>query len=496
MPSSCFRAAGLLAALIVGAMGSVTQAQYAGLIARVPRGANALVILDVQKLLNSPLGQKENWRANQNKMAEAGVSMVPPSAQHFVLASQMDLDYMQPMWEVAMADLSYEVSIPRIAARWAGEVDRIENRNTVHLADDSYVVQFSDNIAGIYRPANRQNIANWLRSTDTSGDRLSPYLTTALDYAVKGGTPVIMALDLTHAISEARIKERSGQMESLKNQDVDLEKLTAAVASLQGVTLAISVKDRVSAAIRIDFAQDVSFLSEDLAKALILEAMEANGAMIDEMQGWDVKVAQNRIQIGGELYRSGLQRIMSVLELPAPLQQHLSDEASTSPEASAEALQQTASQQYFKSVSGMVDDLRSKRDDAKSINAVGTWLNRYADKVDKLPIVNVDPQLLDYGRYVSGSLRTAGEAIRSSGGKARVRQLNAPNYYNYYGRWGTNGAYGGYVQDVKATQSERTQIRTEERVSAATDARGIMQGVMDATAEIRQMMTQKYNADF
>lgn len=484
----------LVAVAFAGVAMNQAAAQYGNLIARVPSGANAIVILDVQKLLNSPLGKTQNWRGNQEKMAEAGVSMVPPSTQHFVLASRMDLEFMQPVWEVAVAELSYEVSMPRVAARWGGEIDRIENRNTVQLADDSYVVEFSGSQAGIYRPANRQSVAQWLRETDVSGNRLTPYLKTALGYAVEGGTPVIMALDLTDAISEAVIADRIEQMESLKDRQIDKQKLAKTLASLQGLTLAITVKDRISAAIRIDFADDISFADEQLAKMLILETLSRNGAMIDEMQSWNVKVSEKRIQIGGELYRSGLQRIMSVLELPAALQQQLASESSGQP--SEEAVQQTASQQYFKSVSGMLDDLRGKRDDFSSLNAVGTWLNRYADKIDKLPIVNVDPQLLDYGRYVSSSFRAAGEAIRSAGGKTRVRQLNAPNYYNYYGRWGTNGAYGGYYQDVKATQEERTRIRSEERVSAATDARGIMQDVMNATAEIRQLMTQKYNANF
>jgi hypothetical protein len=494
MPYRRLMGAIVLAVALAGLANNIAIAQYGNLIARVPSGANAIVILDVQKLLNSPLGKTQNWRGNQEKMAESGVSMVPASAQHFVLASQMDLEFMQPVWEVAVAELSYDVSMPRVAARWGGEIDRVENRNVVQLADDSYVVEFSGSQAGIYRPANRQSVAKWLRETDVSGNRLTSYLDTALSYAVEGGTPVIMALDLTDAFSEAVISKRIEEFESLQDRQVDKAKLAKALASLQGLTLAISVKDRISAAVRIDFAEDVSFVDAEVAKLVILEAFSRNGATIDEMQGWSVKVAEKRIQIGGELYRSGMQRIMSVLELPAALQQQLASESSGQP--SEDAIQQTASQQYFKSISGLLDDLRGKRNDFSSLNAVGTWLNRYADKIDKLPIVNVDPQLLDYGRFVSGSFRAAGEAIRSSGGKTRTRQLNAPSYYNYYGRWGTNGAYGGYYQDVKATQEDRTRIRSEERVSAATDARGIMQEVMNATAEIRQTMTQKYNANF
>jgi hypothetical protein len=160
-------------------------------------------------------------------------------------------------------------------------------------------------------------------------------------------------------------------------------------------------------------------------------------------------------------------------------------------------LTRLASQQYFKSVADLVDDLREKPStgQTKSIHQYGTWFSRYADKIDKLPILNVDPVLLDYGLYVSTSFRNASETIRSAGGRTQVRQLQNPNHYVAYGRWGTNGAYGGYVQDVKAVQSDRTRILTEERISSATDARGIMQDILAPTQEVCQQMSSQARLD-
>jgi hypothetical protein len=484
---------GLLGLVLSGWLTLEAFAQFGSLTARVPSGANAIVVLNVEKILASPLATQQNWREKQENAAAAGVTILPPDARQFVMAADMDIEFMQPVWEIAMASLSNEPSLPRIAARWGGEIDRVENRSCISLPNDSYIVQFGPNLIGAYRPGNRQNVSRWLRSTDTSGDRLSPYLQEALSYAERAGTPIILALDLQGAVSEDLIKQRLTESESLKGRNVDLDQLAKLLASVKGITLGVTISDKMYGAIKVDFEQDVSMLG-DLAKPMLLEALANRSAMIDEFETWTAKVEGNRVQIGGPLYRSGMQRLSSILDVPATLQP-VSESSSGASEAD---LARLASQQYFKSVTGLVDDLRAKPSSGqtRSINQYGTWFNRYADKIDKLPIVNVDPELLDYGVYVSTSFRSAGETIRSAGGRARVRQLETPNNYVAYGRWGTNGAYGGYFQDIKGMQSDRTRIRTEERVSSATDARGIMQEVLQQTAQIRVKMSQKYSAEF
>ena len=390
-------------------------AQFGGLTARIPSGANAIVILNVQKALATPLAKEQNWQEKQENAAAAGITMLPPTAQQFVMAANMDIEFMQPIWEVAMASVRYEVSMPKVAARWGGEIDRIANRNCVALPDDSYVVQFGPNLVGAYRPGNRQNVTRWLKTTDTSGDRLSPYIQEAITYAEKAGTPIILALDLEGAISAEFVKTRLGEIEALKGREIDVEQWANAVASVRGVTLGVTIKDKIYGAIKVDFAEDVSFMG-DLAKPILLEALANHSAMIDEFEAWTAKVEGNRVQLGGPLYRSGMQRIMSILDVPASLHP---EQGSPGEEPSQEDLVKLASQQYFKSISGLVDDLRAKptTGQTKSINQYGTWFNRYADKIDKLPILNVDPELLDYGVYVSTSFRSAGETIRSAGGR-------------------------------------------------------------------------------
>jgi hypothetical protein len=52
------------------------------------------------------------------------------------------------------------------------------------------------------------------------------------------------------------------------------------------------------------------------------------------------------------------------------------------------------------------------------------------------------------------------------------------------------------VPDQAAYAHERARFRTEERVTSANDARGIVQNIQQATADTRRKMTQKYGAEF
>ena len=54
-------------ALLVGLCATTANAQFSDLIRRVPPGANAVVAVNLQKALASPLASKENWKQDRQK---------------------------------------------------------------------------------------------------------------------------------------------------------------------------------------------------------------------------------------------------------------------------------------------------------------------------------------------------------------------------------------------------------------------------------------------
>jgi len=75
------------------------QADFKSLLGRVPGDANTIVLIDVEKVLNSPLGLREGWKA---KMANTYVRkplIVPPDASRVVMAAWIDPGDMNTIWE-------------------------------------------------------------------------------------------------------------------------------------------------------------------------------------------------------------------------------------------------------------------------------------------------------------------------------------------------------------------------------------------------------------
>jgi hypothetical protein len=70
---------------------------------------------------------------------------------------------------------------------------------------------------------------------------------------------------LSFSPSSALIRDRIGRFESLKGQNVDLNKLADALASIRGATLGMTIRDEVFGKLKVDFKEDVS-MTRDFAK--------------------------------------------------------------------------------------------------------------------------------------------------------------------------------------------------------------------------------------
>ncbi len=492
-------------------------AKFSGLVDRIPAHANTLILINVDQLHATPLAKEEGWREDHNRQFEAGFTMVPPESSRVVLASNTDLEFFQPIWDAAIVEVDYDVSIPKFASKRGGTVDKIEGRDAAVLADDTYVVKFGPKLVGAMSPANRQLATRWLRFAYADSDKkVSPYLKEAIHYADNVGTPIIMAIDLDNALSPGAVRARLDSLESLKDIDVDVDKLVAGISSARGATLGVTVKERAYGKLKIDFGQEVP-LDPEHAKALILEVLAHRGAMIDEMYEWTPEVNGKQISLEGPLYASGLRRLSSVLEPPEALQEARQQAAEQTPEEANESLVVVSSQHYFKSVVSLTDDLRDKSPSGgfKTAGQKGMWYGKYAKKIDRLPMANVDTELLDFGSYVSSALRGAQQSMQSVGAQTRAREVNVRvpeqyvnsawtgNRWGRYGAYGGGGWYGGYTTEYYTPQEERnmqqrelTTIRTEERVRGYGEANNIMVEVDNATADIRRRMTEKYQVDF
>ena len=316
-----------------------------------------------------------------------------------------------------------------------------------------------------------------------------------------------------------RSKSKLAAFESLEGKDIDLDKASQALASIRGVTLGVTVTDRRNGAIRVDFNEDISVI-HDVAKPLLLEVLGNQGMLIDEFQDWDVQVSEKEVRLSGVLEDSGTRRLLSFLDTPPSLQQSevKQDEAA---DASSEVLVRLTSQQYFNSITSLLSDLRNDKQNRRTMGQISVFFRNYARRIDRLPVLNVDPELVGFGRWVSTSLREGQIAVTEAASRSRIGAAGsrAGQWHEWACRWvrwaevwaacrwaevwaerrwaGFHG-WGGFCPRTadRADLQARTRVRTQERLRGTMSANLILQAIDEAAADIRVALTQRYQVEF
>ncbi len=508
-----------LSALLVLAQANSATAQFETLVRHLPEDANTVVLFNVEQVMESALAQKENWRGNYEKMYNSGLIMVPPQTNRFVMASQMDVELMQPHWHSTVMELLYEPSMIEVTERYGGNVDEIDGQDAAVLPNNTYVIKFGKSIAGTMYPADRQKATRWVEHAFSSDNRkpLGEYLTEAEGYANKNSTPIVMAMDLEHVLSPKLIRHRLDTAESLKGKQVDLDQVAKLLSSVRGVTLGLNITDHVFGGLKVDFDEDVSAL-KDFAKPLLLEVLSNHGAMIQEFHDWQAVVSGNEILLRGPLYSSGFQRICTVLDTPADLRgAGQSGPKSAGDNESQQSLVGRASLQYFKMLEQLLADIQTKKDTTQTSTPglEALWYKRYAAKIDAMPTLNIDPEMIQFGVKLAASLRNAQQAMQGIGVSEgqQFANMQGAQVYDYQdaavagagvGPLGGVRAGGAYEYryaynpwaSAREDGQEMAQIDMSTKIKGYGAANQIMENVTVAMGNMKRYMTEKYKIQF
>ena len=220
------------------------------------------------------------------------------------------------------------------------------------------------------------------------------------------------------------------------------------------------------------------------------------GAMIEDFDNWKVEVGDTYITLEGELSSSGMRRIFSILEVPTTKFSSLANQTSSSQpptEEPSQSLMAQCSLTYYKTVDTMIQDLR--KDLSTSFqDGHAVWMERFGRKIDRLPILNVDEELLTFGSNVAESFRNMALARRGAGLETGVR--NASVYTEYYSGGGGYNGGGGYYSNNQSESRVKTQIRLQENQKAQEVRFTGWKQIEDTQAKVRKDMTQKYQVEF
>jgi len=527
MRSAFFVAVTVVLVCAAGGPAAATD-DYDSLLRLVPSDANALVLINPVGIGATEYAQTQRLAEQRTMKAADHALVVPMGATRFVRGAKIDLTTATPVWEVTAVHMKDTVTAAQIAEAEGGHADKLGDLDAAFSPRDFVAVVFSEHVIGAYAPADRQTALRWARSANSATKpQLSPYLSSVVDGADLEQTQLVVAIDLEGVLSARDILPDVAQAKLVTEAGLDPIKVADLAASLKGFTLKMTVSDKVSGSVRMDFGEDAALLAP-VARQAVVNAMANHGAYIAEMEAWEGSVEGRSIVLRGELTTSGTRRIASLLSAPVPDTTHDKQEHT---EQQLDPV--AASQQHFRAVKRMIDDVR-RAENADDLDDIAVYLDRYARKIEQLPILNVDPELLGWSEYVSQTLRGAAVRLKDVRLNTAARAAKHANFYDtedtggaptktvaitdrgrYYDRndyhydGDRNYRYGNYrnthLEEVAYgeeryrrgyQEGERRQVAIEERSKGKQEAIRMIESVENATADIRRKMTQKYNAEF
>lgn len=479
----------LLSVLFLSAVSAASD--FNELVRKVPQGANAAMAIDVARALKSPLAKKNGW---DKKLQDGGADRplyLPPEADKLLAAAQIDItrDFTRD-WDVTLFGLTESIPLNLVARLEGGYVDKIGDVEVAWLPSDAYVANAGENTLIMQAPADRQAVARWINTKKKSeAMEISDYLGVALA-AMNREPQIVMALDARNAIQRHRVEQRLQDSGFLKTHSLELDPTVELITSVQGAVIEITFTDKANAMARIDFAQPVS-LNKTVAKALVMATLELNQMSLPGTDSWDCSVVDKSIVLNGELNMDSLRRLLSLMEPPSTKFSSLKDqnvEKATGDDTAKLSLA------YFQSTQSLMKDLRQK---AGSYNSDAYWIDRYATKIDHLPILHVDNDLLDYGEKLADTLRYMSgtrKMTRLQGGAAARSDLSQGSINTGY-----NSGYGYRSFSYNGPRSRETAAGNAIDNAAASGTAVKLEGwnlIDSATSGIRRAMTERYNVEF
>ncbi len=494
--------AATLLALVCLVPGPTIRAQNSGLkfedlLKRVPQGANLILLVDVDGLLNSPLGQREDWRSKAASRTSQSLWLSPDDTKA-VVSANFDLFTFQENWKVGLVEVREALpDLETLAAREGGFVESVQNTKATWTPRGFYLFSLPPNTVGFAAPAERQKLGNWLRQVVIQPRKAPPAFADQAVYRAEKGSQIVVAIDLNGAVAPQLAEPWLNTIKGVASAKLDPKLLAARLASAKSAFLQIDVTQNITGTLRVDFDLPVDYATI-VMKDILLTLLDNYGTSLPELDTWTPQVDGKTVELSGRLSAESVAKILSLGRPPelTPRYESLGNTpppradqptpAAPAPPEKADIVK--ASQQYFRSVTDLLDGLKSQK--FTNYSSAKTWYDRYAKQMEELPILGVDKDLLDWGSKVARTLREMSMGITGSVAGRKYELAGQPNGYGGY-------AYGGYgYYSANSTSYDQAVLKRQGDAALGVSLTQRWQ-VLDTTiADMRRAMTEKYQVDF
>lgn len=464
-----------------------TVASAADPLSWLPADVNAVARINVAEIYKTPLAKKEGWLKQTTESFIHQEAFVPPGTSQIFLAAQLDLtDQLASHRQCGILVPEAQTKLEKIVDYLPGGIETIGGKPGAQFGHDGYVVDAGDGCWLTVNNSNRQYLARWLKSGPTKGDgQLTPYLRSALT-TKSNKAQLILAIDLQDNFSKEKIAGNLKATDWLPSESA-ADAIADILASAYGITIGVEFDKERTGIVTLDFGKDAASLKPILDK-LVDAILQRIGATNEDFTDWKWTVKGSRVTGTGPVSPGGGRRMLSIIEPPA-ITQALSESQSPPPDNKMAK----TSQKYCKSLRVLLDDLRKTIRETKDNHAL--WLERYARKIDDMPRLNVDPELLGYAASVSSSLRYQGQTTRTqkihAGTQIAQTVAYTPTWGGYvgpYGGWAAWNQSPGILVDGAINQEANEQIKTV-RFSE-------WKQIEDGLRDMRTKLTDRYQIEF
>lgn len=471
--------------LICGLTGAAVAGPFDDLLRHIPDDANVLLAIDGKPIRGSEFYKtsvSQEGKGNTRSM----IFPVPQVERAMIGAQFRNIETALLSWQMSVLETHTRSSLQDIAQFQGGKIETLGKTELVRLPDDSYLFSPTRNVFNVLTPADRQLASRAVKWTATQRTpELPDFLQESFAHFKTGGYPLLLALDLENVADPERVRQRLANFGAEIAKRNQKDQLTNLLAGIRGIRLEMRFGKTAKGTITVEFGQDAGALAT-IAKPLFLELLDQHGARIYELTDWTVEMKGKSVLFTGELSLPSLRQILSLLDASPPSVHDTADEPEK-PASDDKSAAATASLRHYRTVQSLLDELRDPKNRKDFTQAEsGLWYEKYARRIDQLPVLNVDPDLLEYSAEVAARLRMQSAKFRSVGIKAGVENRNANTNYWYYGN-----AY--YYQ---RTESNYASVKRVEASAAAGENVDQMNAIAEATAKIRREMTQRYNVEF
>jgi hypothetical protein len=392
------------------------------------------------------------------------------------IAAGLDLKTLEPNWEIGYVTVANLPDANWLAKAVGGYADSIADKPVVWSPRNAYLVPNGNSVLGVVRPADRKLAGRWLKK-ETSGS--AAYLQKQAAQGLKF-ISVLLAVDLEDVWSPWAIQQRIESMESLKG--ADLKSISSVMSSIKGLRVIASRKNLDECIISLDFGNSPASLLP-VAKNFFVEVLERNHSSIPEASKWTASVDGNTLSFRGTISPATLDDMLGLFTLQQQASSLPTNKSTEELTASSDSAVIEASKAYFAKTSSIIKRVRDYS--AGNTGERAQWNARMANRIDELPTLNVDPELIEFGANVSQGLRGNAVTLQQTNITSSTNaMINAGNAYGYNNN--------GYYNDGNSP----LQYRAMARGVGFSAYKELISAIDQMEGDIRRRMTEKFKVQF